>query len=64
MDFKPKQTSETESSVKQIKINELILSQSLAKDNLDSIQSTMNKSIELNKQSEHKDKSGILTARE
>jgi len=64
LDFKPKQTSETGSSVKQIKINELILSESLAKDNLDSIQSTMNKSIELNKQSEHKDKSGILTARE
>jgi hypothetical protein len=64
LDLKRKQATEADSIGKRIKINKLILPDSLAKDNLDSIQSTINKSIDHNEQSEHKDKSGILTVRE
>jgi hypothetical protein len=62
--LKPKQTTETASMGKGIKINDLIRSDSTAKDNLDSIQSTINKSVEMNEQAEDADNSGILTVRE
>jgi hypothetical protein len=62
LDLKPKQTTETDSIG--IKINEIIRPDSLAKDNLDSIHSTINKSIELNERAENSGNSGILTVRE
>lgn len=47
-----------------VKINELIQKSELPKDNLDSTQKTINKSIELNAQAEKPINSGILTIRE
>jgi hypothetical protein len=47
-----------------LKINELIQKSELPKDNLDSTQKTINKSIELNEQAEKPVNSGILTIRE
>jgi hypothetical protein len=65
--FPDKKLEEFELEPKQrtdVKINELVQKSELPKDNLDSTQKTINKSIELNVQAEKPVNSGILTIRE
>jgi hypothetical protein len=63
-DVNSKKISEIVSTGKEFKKNELVLPDSLAKDNLDSIQSTIKKSIELNEQAKKPFNFGIRTVRE